>query len=679
MWKLAEEICAASRPLTDMELSPTTIAWEGTSVPIRTTETQTTSRGDGFNLKCPMVIGGELVGCLGIRIARNTMSEADARTMLQIVATQLGTSLRNAHILAHAQSQALTDELTGAYNRRYLKRALDAEWRRAQRYGLPLSIAILDIDHFKRINDDLGHLVGDKVIVNLVKLITSELRDSDYVVRYGGEEFLILLPQTGPSEAVLVLERIRTKVANATILQDPNRGDVKITVSSGISALGNSGADSPEHMIELADQALYDSKRHGRNVVTLSSGRQPSTESVTGHERRRFPRVEADQIVSFVQASANVVHLDTTDISAGGLAVRGIDSQLEVGSLAIVQHGETEKPMLCRVVWTRAGDDGENFAGLRYVDIRDLAAMPRPVRRDRRALVLCDQPEVRAQVQRVLRAAHCESDVVTDNDASNFLDPANMGRYSLIVLGESKLRDSIGHLLRDFRRDPEVRIVVINEHGDRKGALSTIHAERLEHYVPSPAAEESLFATLTKLLLGEYFGIKKYLMWGAATSTWRLENSADKERALTGIVSLATEVACHPRIVDQLVQAVDEMIINALFRASPGMTSQRPVTVECGSDGRLLAVSVIDEHGMLDNHDIFDGIGAALTTEAKGVPAGATHAHLGFRIMLDALSQLSVNIDPGRCTEIIGIVDLRRSLREHRTAVPGLGLFRLGR
>jgi len=278
-------------------------------------------------------------------------------------------------------------------------------------------------------------------------------------------------------------------------------------------------------------------------------------------------------------------------------------------------------------------------------------------------------------VQRVLRAAQCETDVVVSDD-SPLLSLDNMSLYSLFVVGESKLRGNIGANLKKLRRNPNVRIVVINEGKDRRQALGTIHTEQVEHMVPSPAAEESLFATLNKLLLGEYFGIKKYLLWGAVSNSWRLESSAEKQAVLDGIVDMAKEVKCHPRVIDLLVLAVDEMIVNALFRPASKDDRPRPVTVECGSDGRLLAVSVVDEHGALDSEDIFEGIGAALETEQEGIPEGATHAHLGFRIMLDALSQLSVNVDPGRCTEIIGIVDLRRSLREHRAAVPGLGLFR---
>ena len=148
---------------------------------------------------------------------------------------------------------------------------------------------------------------------------------------------------------------------------------------------------------------------------------------------------------------------------------------------------------------------------------------------------------------------------------------------------------------------------------------------------------------------------------------------------LDGVKAMALEVRCHPRIADLVVAAVDEMVINALYRPEPiehgTGRSSRPVTVECGSDGRFLGVAVLDEHGLFAHDDLFRGIGKALEHEERGLAEDATHAHLGFRIMLSTLSHLVINVDPGRCTEIIGLVDLRKSLKEYRTSVPSLGMF----
>jgi hypothetical protein len=195
----------------------------------------------------------------------------------------------------------------------------------------------------------------------------------------------------------------------------------------------------------------------------------------------------------------------------------------------------------------------------------------------------------------------------------------------------------------------------------------------------SSSSEDTLFATVSKLLLEEYFGLKKYLLWGAETRSWVLTSSSEKDIALDGVRSMAEDVSCHPRIIDLMVAAVDEMIINALYRPEPVDAdtgrSRRPVTVECGSDGRFLGVAVIDEHGLFCHDDLFRGIGKALEHEEKGISEDATSAHLGFRIMLTTLSHLVINVDPGRCTEIIGLVDLRKTLKEYRSTVPSLGMF----
>jgi hypothetical protein len=118
------------------------------------------------------------------------------------------------------------------------------------------------------------------------------------------------------------------------------------------------------------------------------------------------------------------------------------------------------------------------------------------------------------------------------------------------------------------------------------------------------------------------------------------------------------------------------MLINAMYHAPTCRESTTPViTVECGTDGRLLAVSVLDEHGSFQTEDLYRGLGQALELELKGLPEGAKSAGLGFRVMLSCLSQLAINVDPGRYTEVIGIVDLRKSLREYRRSVPIVGVF----
>ena len=161
------------------------------------------------------------------------------------------------------KNMAITDPLTGAYNRRYLE--LQAEkglelWRRYQR---PASLLLIDIDNFKRINDKLGHAVGDTALKSLVELISSQIRSVDTLCRFGGEEFVVLLSETSIAAGEIVANKLRCAVQSKKILPEGN-----MTISVGIADVG--GADHLDHWLNLADAALYLAKRNGRNRVELA-------------------------------------------------------------------------------------------------------------------------------------------------------------------------------------------------------------------------------------------------------------------------------------------------------------------------------------------------------------------------------------------------------------------------
>jgi diguanylate cyclase (GGDEF)-like protein len=165
----------------------------------------------------------------------------------------------------------LTDPLTELHNRRYLDRRLSEELARASRYRLPLSCLFIDADHFKQINDNHGHQVGDSVLRELADRIRSQLRASDVATRYGGEEFALLLPQTNLSEALLLAERIRQAVASLPMGFDDGQS-LRLTVSIGVSEtlpmLGKPHhREVGEHLLNSADQALYLAKSNGRNRI----------------------------------------------------------------------------------------------------------------------------------------------------------------------------------------------------------------------------------------------------------------------------------------------------------------------------------------------------------------------------------------------------------------------------
>lgn len=159
---------------------------------------------------------------------------------------------------------ASTDRLTGLWNRRHFEEAVTHEMIKADRYQHPLSMLIFDIDHFKAVNDRYGHLAGDRVLVELSQIARQQTRDSDLLARWGGEEFVILMPETGPNDATTVAEKIRTTFASHRF---PDLGTV--TASFGIAAFRFS--ESLDRWISRADGALYEAKQAGRNRVQLAS------------------------------------------------------------------------------------------------------------------------------------------------------------------------------------------------------------------------------------------------------------------------------------------------------------------------------------------------------------------------------------------------------------------------
>ena len=160
---------------------------------------------------------------------------------------------------------AIHDGLTGLYNHREFQRQLQVELERAQRYKHPLSLLMLDIDHFKNFNDKYGHQAGDDVLRALADQMRQEVRAVDYVARYGGEEFVIILPEMAASEALTVAERLRKSIAASTVIISEGQS-VNVTVSIGVATFPED-ADSKDKLIAVADKALYAAKAAGRNKV----------------------------------------------------------------------------------------------------------------------------------------------------------------------------------------------------------------------------------------------------------------------------------------------------------------------------------------------------------------------------------------------------------------------------
>lgn len=165
------------------------------------------------------------------------------------------------------EALSLTDDLTGLFNHRALQQRLKDEFMRAQRYNEPLSVLMVDVDHFKQINDQHGHLFGDFALIEIAKVMQKSVREIDVVARYGGEEFLVILPQTHFSGSLTVADRVWRAVGAEPL----NNGNIsaQVTVSIGISFYPNKNVTSVENLVSFADQALYQAKREGRNRICL--------------------------------------------------------------------------------------------------------------------------------------------------------------------------------------------------------------------------------------------------------------------------------------------------------------------------------------------------------------------------------------------------------------------------
>lgn len=166
------------------------------------------------------------------------------------------------------QSIATTDILTGLTNRREFNSRLNGEIARARRYNTPLSLALFDIDNFKKLNDRYGHQVGDRILKEMGQMLRQNVRESDVAARYGGEEFALILPETSELEAYELLERIRTLISQKVFCLPEN--PLTITISIGVSQLNPKHYSSFE-FVELADMALYEAKKQGKNQVIQGS------------------------------------------------------------------------------------------------------------------------------------------------------------------------------------------------------------------------------------------------------------------------------------------------------------------------------------------------------------------------------------------------------------------------
>jgi diguanylate cyclase (GGDEF)-like protein/PAS domain S-box-containing protein len=214
----------------------------------------------------PIIIKERLVGFINLIGLTPGFYQPEHAARLQVFADQAAIAIENARLYAEVQRLATVDEVTGIFNRRRLFELGHRELERSRRYQLPLAAILLDIDHFKKINDTYGHNTGDRVLAGIASLISRNIRGIDLFGRYGGEEFVVLLPQTDRQCGLEVAERLRSLVAD--LLFKTNRGTISVTISLGV-ALITEGIPSLATLIDRADQAMYSAKQAGRNRVEI--------------------------------------------------------------------------------------------------------------------------------------------------------------------------------------------------------------------------------------------------------------------------------------------------------------------------------------------------------------------------------------------------------------------------
>src|ERR1700691_5434323 len=212
----------------------------------------------------PITFGETLLGALNIESRNESAFFPQDVLILNTLADLLATALHNAFVFQKLQQQSITDGLTGIKTRRFFWEALSAEWKRASRSGRPFSVVLIDLDKFKEVNDTMGHFEGDLVLARLGRLLEQKSRQQNVVGRYGGDEFILLIPATGPDQAIVLAERLRQWIAS-----DPMLSEHKITGSFGVASFPMHGF-SIEDIIRVADAGMYVSKRSGGNRVSTA-------------------------------------------------------------------------------------------------------------------------------------------------------------------------------------------------------------------------------------------------------------------------------------------------------------------------------------------------------------------------------------------------------------------------
>ena len=220
----------------------------------------------GYFVSIPLMIEKEIVGLLNINdVGQDSFDVGDLDFILNL-SEFIAMSISNAVLYEQANKLAVTDGLTGISNRQSVEKSLQIEFERSKRYNSPLSLILLDVDHFKDVNDTYGHQKGDEILIAFASLLKKACRANDIAARYGGEEFVMVLPQSNAQGAFKIAERVREEMMKISFTG--NESNFAVTVSCGVAEF-NKDYESINKLIAAADQALYKAKNGGRNKTIL--------------------------------------------------------------------------------------------------------------------------------------------------------------------------------------------------------------------------------------------------------------------------------------------------------------------------------------------------------------------------------------------------------------------------
>ena len=224
------------------------------------------------HLTLPLAVEGEIIGCISLNSDQPSAFDAQNLQFFSVIGYQMAATLQHLQRFSSVENMANYDTLTNLYNRRYFEEKLRVEAKRSFPNSKPISLIMVDIDHFKKVNDTFGHPEGDMILREIASLLKKSVREGDTVARYGGEEFILILPGASIEASSMIAERIRQSVESTRF--DVRKAQLNLSVSLGISSFPIHRASSDGELIKMADQALYEAKRGGRNRVCVFSSKQ---------------------------------------------------------------------------------------------------------------------------------------------------------------------------------------------------------------------------------------------------------------------------------------------------------------------------------------------------------------------------------------------------------------------